>query len=243
MSMVFRDIRELYRQATQEDPRADQAWTLHLTEGYRKVASMLDVPELRQPEASFVIQEDPATSGEYLDYFDTDADVYAISNLFNATSGQTMHPEPGGMAGRDRYLEPTGDDTSRPRPPAGEVTHWTRQGNRIYVRDRPKISTRIEIRFHIQVPLLSESMLEEHPRTPDQYDLAIAQAAAESFYSVNPAINRMSPEGGGLWSQFFGGEASRKVAEPKDPRALEDRTSQEVWRLAGYSTSPRSGRR
>lgn len=243
MSLTFREIRELYRQATQEDPRADQGWAIHLTEGYRSVGSALDIPELRQPEAYFVIEADPVNAGEFLDYFDADCDVYAISNLFNSTSGEPMYPEPGGMVGRDRYLEPTGDDTTRPRPPAGEVTHWTRQGNRIYVRDRPEVSTRIEIRFHIQVPALTEAMLDDHPRTPAQYDLAIAQAAAESFYSVNPSINRMSEEGGGLWSQFFGGEATRRLARPKDPRGIEDRTAREVWRVAGYNPAPRGGRR
>lgn len=243
MSMTWATIKDMYLEATGNNPKAEQEWSVHQTEGYRRVAGELDIPELRQPEASFVIAADG--SGGWLDYFELagECDVYAIESLHNSTDGLLMLPEPGGMSGRSRHLEPTDDDTTRPRPPAGTPQWWVREGSRIYVRDRPQRSTRIEIRFHIQVPQITAADLDDHPLTPQQYDRALVLAAAESFYEMHPKENRPvgDQEGSPLASQFFSGAAAGAMAR-KSPRSIEDRTSTSAMRLAGFSVTPRSRR-
>lgn len=244
MSMDWSEALDLYKEATGNDPRAEQEWRTHLTEGYRRIASALDIPELRQPEASFVIEETAPASGVWLDYFDLsgECDIYAIESLHNSTDGVMMIPETGGMSGRSRYLEPTGDDSTRPTPPAGTPQWWVREGSRIYVRDRPSRSTRIEIRFHIQVAQLTDSDLDNHPLTPAQYDRAIVLAAAESFYEMHPGANKViGGEGGRLASDFFSGAAGAALSR-KSPRAIEERTGYSSMRLAGFSVTPRSRR-
>lgn len=242
MSLSWSQLKGFYLEMCEHAASAEQEALLHLTEGYRLVARELDIPELRQPEAAVELTESSPGAADWPSWFLTDCDVYAISSLHNATDGHPMHPEVGGMAGRDRYLVATGDSTSTPDVPAGTPTRWTREGERIYVRDRPEKDTRIVVRFHAQVPEVGSADLSNHPLTPPQYDLAIAKAAAYSWYSSHPQADRPAAEGMPPPSVKLFAEATG-LTKAKPPPAIEQRTRVDSTRLAGYRVGPRSVRR
>lgn len=211
-----------------------EAWT-HLTEGYRRVASQLDIPELTQPDAQVTIQPNPAVSGDYLDYVEVDCDLSAIRSVFNVTNGNVVHLESADGRGRDRYLQ------SGALPPEGEVTRAVRMGNRIYVRDRPSVETTLKLIFKVQVPDLDDTYESKHPLTPAQYHMAILHKGLESYFAIHLDKNE-----GGLRSfapaREHGAQAQAILATTEDPKGYEDRAKRNRWRLGHIRFSPRGMR-
>lgn len=208
---------------------------IHLTEGYRRVASQLDIPELTQPDAQVTIDENPSSAGTYLDYVEVDCDLSAIRSIFNVTAGHPIKIEDGDGHGRDRYL------LAGALPPEGEVTKAVRMGNRIYVRDRPKVETTLKFIFKVQVPDLDDSFEAKHPLIPAQYQMSIVHKARESYYALHPDRN----EGGfisGAAAREAGAQAHAILATTEDPKGYEDRAKRGRFRMRGVRFSPRSFR-
>ena len=232
MSLTWAEMRKLFLEGTGNTGSGDQETWVHLTEGYRRTAEPLDIPELTQPEAYVsLVQGD--------DYFDTDCDVFAIKTLVNLTEGHEMYPEPAGMTGRNRYIEAT--TGTRGTPPEGSPTHWVRDGNRIYIRDAASEATNIAIRFKVQVPELSSSDANDYPLTPAQYDHAILHAALASYFSLHPKADQ-APEGqpppSVKHTQSF--QRIMTSAGSEHPRSIEAKSSRNTMRLAGYRIGGRA---
>ena len=229
------ELRKKYLQAVGKRNSAEQEAFDHLSEGYRRVASRLDLPELRVPDATVTVAEDD-------NYFDHDCDAYAIRSIYNSTDGQTMHEESGGMAGYNRFLESSAVGT--PKPPRGTPTRYVRAGNRVYFRDRPTRSTIFVIQFDLQVPDIALADINEHPVTPAQYDMSIVYAAARSYYLLHPEEDRPPSDGQPPPSVAFASATDEVLARSKDPVAIENQGERTVVRVAGYRYKPRSyGRR
>lgn len=237
--MTWAQIRKLYLSACGGATAADQEWPVHLTQGYRRVASELDVPELHQPEASADVKEDPANPGTYLDYVEMDCGVYQIDSVVNLTKGIIMYPEPKGIVGRNQYIvETTG---TYGMPPKGDVTHYLRRGNRLLVRDRPRDGepVKLAVHFKIQVPDVTADDLNSHPLTPSQYDMAIVHRAAESFFLMHKEANKPSGAGEPPPSVLHYEAANNALVRSQDPKVEEDRPRNETIRVAGYRLRPR----
>lgn len=233
--LTWAKLAELFLESAGDQAAAQREKWLHLSEGYRRVASQLDIPELTQPDAQVAIPADPASSGDFLDYVELDCDLNAIRSVFNVTDGHPIHLEDADGRGRDRYLQAGG------QPPEGKVVRAIRMGNRLYVRDRPAVATTIKVIFKVQVPNLDASFEAKHPLVPSQYHLAVLHKALESYWSLHPDKNE-----GGLRSyapaREHGAQAQALLATTEDPKGYEDRAKRGRFRLAGLRFSPRSFR-
>jgi hypothetical protein len=232
--MTWAQIRKRYISACGDTAAArEEAWD-HLTEGGRAVANdpaLAELPELMGIDESVVITAD--TDNALISAIDLN--VFAIQNVLNKTEGFPVNPEPGGMIGRQRYLGTDG------LPPSGSVTHYVRDGVRLYVRQTPTVNTTLMVRVRRAVVTLTDSDLNLSPITPSQYDEAIILSAAANYYLAHPKENNLGE--GQLMSKKYADAAALKMAVPKIAPAVEDKARiHETMRLRGYSLRPRSFR-
>lgn len=226
--MTWAMIRKLFLQAVGDNQSArDEAW-LHLTQALRLITTdpAIDVPELAVIDDTFVV----VASTDYTEMSSLDFDSLAIMDVFNKTRGYPIDPEPGGMTGRRRYLDTTG------KPPSGEVTHYVRDGTRLYVRSTPSANTTLIVRARRQVAALSSADENSSPPTPEQYDWPIIYRAAENYYSVHPMAGEGAPDMAGR----FRVQAQGQINGLQNVRTVEDKAHRGTMRLRGYRVGPRT---
>jgi len=232
VSMTWAQIRQLFLQAAGDSEAAREELYLHLSEGYREVASRVEVPELAAIDSSVIV----TALNDYVDVSTVDFEVYALLDVYNVTGNYPMYIEPAGMTGRNRFLSTGG------QPPQGSVTNWQRDGARIWVRNTPTVDTTLRLRVRQQTPTITAAMLNGRPITPPQYDVAIVFAAAENYYNLHPKVDSTGGDGQQvILSQKYQTAKEAKLAAPKDVRVEEDRAHAESMRLRGYRL--RGGRR
>lgn len=174
MSMTWGEIRDLYMRASGGSVDAVHEGYQHLTQSYRKLCALMELPELHVPDSE-------VTANSTEDFVEIDPDVYAVDYVINVKDGNRLDPEPGGMRGRSRYFE-----SGETRPPLGDLNFYQRRGHRIYLRDTPRVNTLLKISFRLHPPPVTEDMLDEHPITPQEYDMALATYAAGSYFTLHP---------------------------------------------------------
>jgi hypothetical protein len=197
----------------------------HLTEGLRRVCSLVDVPELVVTATSTITAD--------TDYIEKPAAAYHILTIVNLTDEYNLHPEPGGMLGRARYLVSTG------KPPSGSVTHFFPDGSRIYFRDTPSVETSIQLRYRTEPAAITEADIDLSPVTPERYDWGIIHASVRNYYQVHPDLN-VAPEGTHMTLADKAERALQAVlGEPRPDYAEVNKGAYHVMRLSGYNMSPR----
>lgn len=177
MSMKWSEIRNLYLRACKGSEDAVHESYQHLTYSYRKLCALMELPELHVPDAE-------VTANSTEDFVEIDPDVYAIDYVIHVKDGHRLDPEPGGMRGRSRYFE-----SGETRPPLGIPNFYQRRGHRIYLRDTPRENTLLKISFRLHPPPVTADVLDEHPITPQEYDMALATYAAGSYFVLHPPEN------------------------------------------------------
>lgn len=223
MSLTWAQIRQLYLQAVGDSEVGREEQYLHLSEGYREVASRVEVPELSAVDEAVIVRSED----DFVDIANVDFEIYALLDVYNVTGNYPMYIEPSGMTGRNRFLSNSG------KPPSGSVTHWQRDGSRIWVRNTPSVDTTLRLRVRQQTPTISAAMLNDRPITPPQYDMAVVFAAVENFYNLHPKTETSGDQQVVL-SQKYQASKEAKLAAPKDVRVEEDRAHAETMRLRGY---------
>ena len=225
--MTWAQIRLAYLQAVGNTPAADQEAWLHLTQGQRIVWGRVDVPEVAVVDPSFAL----TINQDYVELSGLDQQAYAILDVFNVTDGTPCYPEPGGMTGRNAYLDSTG------KPPVGIVTRYQHDGTRLWLRDTPEAATTLRVRLRRQPPVLSDADLNSSPILPSQYDWATIWAAAENYYLGH----EVPVDGQELPSARFNRAFEKSLQTTAvNPRVEEDRAQRQTMRLAGYSLRRRS---
>lgn len=225
--MTWAQIRLLWLTAVGDNAAArEEAW-LHLTQAHRLVTSdpNIDIPELAVIDTSVTI----AAAADSIEMSTLDFDTFALLDGFNKTQGYPIHPEPGGMTGRRQYLDTTG------KPPSGTITHYCRDGSKLYVRNTPAAETILILRARKQVAALSDADLNLSPLTPEQYDWPILYHAASNYHSVHPG-SEDQPDLAGRFRSMAKGQ----TLDLTNVRALEDKPHRGTTRLRGYNLSPRS---
>lgn len=240
-NMTWTNLAMIYREACENAVEASVQQWVHLTHGQRQLQRRLDLPEMFQDEAFVSVAQDPQCPGEYLDYIENDEDVHHIDSIVNGRVGEKIDPEPDGMPGRDRYLTDT-HPTGRLRPPEGEVRWYVRQGNRIWLRNRPTEETPLVIRYFRQAKQLSAADVNLHPVSPPQYDTCIAFFAAHQFFATNPAANTQHGASGQSKADYFLGLAENELQRGLSPKAEEQKAQRSTSRVAGFSFRARSAR-
>lgn len=223
MSLTWAQIRQLYLQAVGDSEVGREEQYLHLSEGYREVASRVEVSELSAVDEAVIVR----SGDDFVDIANVDFEIYALLDVYNVTGNYPMYIEPSGMTGRNRFLSNGG------KPPSGSVTHWQRDGSRIWVRNTPSADTTLRLRVRQQTPTISAAMLNDRPITPPQYDMAVVFAAVENFYNLHPKTETSGDQQVVL-SQKYQASKEAKLAAPKDVRVEEDRAHAETMRLRGY---------
>lgn len=233
MARTWKALRDLAIQACGGTPRAENEMWSHLSEAHRLLASQLDVPELASIDTDVLI-----TSGtDNVAVSTIDFSVFAILDCFNKTDRIPMFPEPFGMSGRRMYLEETG------LPPAGSVTHYCRDGSKLYVRETPTEDTTIMVRVQRQMPDLSSADATSAPITPQQYDRALVHKAAELYYLLHPNENVITDgQRTTQQSDKHSGAYDRLIQTPESVRAKENMARVGRFRLTGFRITPRSRR-
>lgn len=235
------NIVKLYTQMAGDTPVAYQERHLHLADAQRLIAGEVDVPELAAIDASVTV----LAGADYVETSGIDYSVYAVLDVFNVTEGIPMWPEPGGMTGRRMYLE-----QATAKPAVASLTHYQRDGTKLYVRGTAEGNTTIQVRVQRQMPdLVDADLLTGDPILPPQYDRALAHRAAGLYFLTHPRENRVTGtgeggegEGGFMQSREHEGAANRLVAGVKSPRVEEDRARGERFRLSRFRAAPRSRR-
>ncbi len=223
MSMTWGQLRIGFLQATGDSESAREEAYMHLSEGYREIASRVDVPEMNAIDSAVVV---PA-GADFVEVSTIDFETYALLDVYNVTGNFPVFIEPAGMTGRNRFLSNNGV------PPSGSLTNFQRDGTKIYIRNVPTVDTTLRLRIRLQTPTITIALLNSRPITPPQYDMAILFAAVENFYNLHPRI-----EGEGsqqiILSQKYQAAKEAKLAAPADVRVEEDRSHSETMRLRGY---------
>jgi hypothetical protein len=227
--LTYAQMRLAYLQGTGDSPAAQEESYLHLSEGLRYVSSQVDVPESLALDESVVIKANTdriLTTG-------IDFKVYSISSISNTTDGTPMYPEPNGMDGRRLYLIAGG------LPPTGNVVHWVRDGDYLFVRYMPTADTTLRIHGRRDPDPIAMENINEMSPLPSQYDWTIIRKAILNFKEIHPDDKKDEwlATLGDLRNQIAGG------FQQISPRAEEDRTIRSTTRLRGYSPTPRSIRR
>jgi hypothetical protein len=202
----------------------NEAWD-HLSEANRRVLSLVDVPELVTTSNVTV------TAGN--DYADKPATCYHLLSVFNLADSFAMHPEPGGMLGRARYLTTTG------KPPSGSATHFFEDGTRIYVRDTPSVNTSLQLRFRTAPAAITDADVDSSPLTPDRYDWAFVHAALRNFYQTHPSLDLVDGDSHIKLSDKAERALQAVLGEPRPDYAEVNKGVYHVMRLSGYNMSPR----
>jgi hypothetical protein len=231
MSQTWAQIRKNYLQGTGDAHAAASEAYGHISAAHRRVASdpRIDVPELAAIDDSVII----LAGSDYTEVSSIDPDLYAVLTVVNKTDGRLIYPEPGGMTGRSRYFE-----AGTGKPPTGSITHYQRDGSRLWVRNTPSADTVLTVRLRRQVPDITEADLNSSPLTPAQYDWAIIWYAVGNYLSVHPQPNEHGEPGNADQRYFAMAEA--EIGRQVNPRKDEDRPRLEPLRLRGYSLRPRS---
>lgn len=222
MSLTWADAIDLYHNGC---GHTDYSWKerfTHITEAYRGLCSVLEVPEL------YITGATQATVADQ-DYVDMDPDVYNVHNVILKETALKLIPEPGGMRGRARYFE-----TDQVRPPtSGSVSFYVRKGNKLFLRDTPNAIMTLIIDFRLHPPAITSlTTLTEHPITPPQYDMALVRWAMGSYFSIHPPI---SDRGLDLNHGPAIIEAAKgMLAEKRSPVAEENRDQQHYMTQRGY---------
>lgn len=234
MARDWASLQYLFLQATGGTPRAlHESWS-HLSEAYRLLAAEIDVPELAAIDETVTV----TAGNDYVDVSGIDYTVYAILDVFNKTAGTPMFPEPSGMTGRRLYLETTG------KPAEGTLTHYQRDGSRLYVRGTAAVNTTLMVRVQRQMPDISAADSASAPLTPQQYDRALVHKAAELYYLLHPDENSVSQGERSFQQSTKHRDAFDSLAaRPKSPRVEEAAARVSRFRLDGFRLTPRSRRR
>lgn len=201
---------------------------VYLDQGRQRVISSVEIPQLYET-ADFTV-----LAGN--DYVALTSAVYHLSTVYNRTDGIPCHEEPDGMGGRNRQLQVTTG-----KPSTGSVTHWWRDGTKLFVRGTPSADTTLQIRYMKQPATLSDADLNAEPITPPQYDLAIVQGAVSAYLSLHPADNTvLDPERNLTRLQAAEQQFQAGVQRPKEVYREENKLRKESMRLSGYYVTPRS---
>lgn len=233
MARTWADLRALYLQATDATPAAAlESWS-HLGEAQRALAGEIDVPELAAIDTTVVV----VAGDDYVAVSNIDVTVFAIRDCFNMTERIPMYPEPAGMTGRRLYLSNDG------KPDVAALTHYQRDGVRLYVRGTAAVDTTLRVRVQRQMPDLSASSAGEEPITPAQYDRALVHKAAELYFLIHPRDNAAGGDGSGPRNSQEQERAYNKmVASQKSVPGEEAQAHSKVFRLSGFRPAPRSRR-
>lgn len=235
MGLSFTDIRRFYLAACGDEDIARSEWPAHVSEGYRQVCARVEVPELQKVETAVVLA---GTDNVSIPSFDTS--VYAVINVFNATEGFPMRPEPDGMLGRDRFLV---KGSIPAKPPSGSVTNYIHDGTTLYVRYTPAVDTTLQLRVRQQPPNVGEAEATAGvmPLTPDQHDWAIVHLAVANFYLVHPAKDvQQGGDDGTALSQRHLAAAEAVFSGAVSPIVKEEKGRYDGMRLRGRMLGPRS---
>lgn len=224
MSMTWSEIIDVYTAITENQPEAERERFLHINEGKRFVSNqpLVTMPELNVPNATVT-----TTIGQ--DWVEHDCSAYAIRYIVNQDTGTKLEPERDGMRGRARLLE-SGSD----KPASGAVHHYARDGNRIWLRDTPDSVVTLTIAFKTQAPEVTAANLDEHPITPEQYDYAIALAAASSYFKAHPPL--LPPDMIPDLNRYKAYEqmAIDQIQGQEDPHGMEQRDKRYYFQALGY---------
>jgi hypothetical protein len=218
-------IRKFYIDGCSEETASINEAYSHLTEGYRRVCSLVDAPELVITTTTTI----PADT----DFIASPTDCYHILTVINLTDEYEMHPEPNGMLGRGRYIQSTG------KPPSGSVTHYFPDGSRIYFRDTPSAITSIQLRYRTNPAAVTEAMLDASPLTPDRFDWAIVHASVRNFYQAHPSLNAIDGESHIALSDKAERALQAVLGEPRPAYAETNKSIYHTMRLSGYRMGAR----
>jgi hypothetical protein len=229
--LTWAQIRRHFLQIVGDNAAGREECWLHLAEGQRDCASRVKVPELQAIDESVTVPSEM----DRIAVTAIDFDVFAILDGFNVTDGREVHPEPGGMTGRRRFLTTTG------KPPSGPITHYQRDGGDIYVRNTPSVDTVLRFRIRRQMPSLSDANLNDYPLLPAEYHMAIVFGAAQNFYQTHPRKEVL--DGVAIdYAEKYRVSKEEKLVAPAQSVVEEDRSRRETFRLRGYRLGPRSRR-
>lgn len=225
MSLTWGRIRKYFIDGCGEQTAAiNEAWE-HLSEANRRVLSLVDVPELVTTAEVNVLADE--------DFVAKPATCYHLLSVVNLTDSYAMHPEPGGMLGRARYLVSTG------KPPSGSATHFFEDGAKIYVRDTPSVLTSLQLRFRTQPAAITEADIDSSPLTPDRYDWAFVHAAIRNFYQVHPSLNVIEADTHVSLADKAERALQAVLGEPRPAYAEVNKGAYHVMRLSGYNMGAR----
>jgi hypothetical protein len=197
----------------------------HVNEGYRRVCSLVDCPEL--------VLTTTTTVTANTDYVAAPTALYHILTVINLTDEYEMKPEPGGMLGRGRYIQSTG------RPPSGSCTHYYPDGLRIYVRDTPTIDTSLQLRYRVNPTPITEADLDASPLTPDRFDWAIIHAATRNYLQAHPSANAFDGETHITLADKAERALQAVLGEPRPAYSEVNKAVYHTMRLSGYNMGVR----
>ena len=240
-AMTWAMLLRSFRDVTGSTGAAEEQFA-HLTQGYRDVLNRVECPEVYVGELKVSIAADPVTVTDFLDYYDLSSqNLHAIYSVLSLTDERPLYEEPGGMRGRDRFLEQDGAG-SRMVATEGVPRYYVRYEDKLYIRPRPSVATEIVIRYRLQAPAITSADVNASPATPDQFDFAIVQFAAHNYFLLHPEADIPPRDGMPPPSDRAYGSAMKLITEPLSVVAEEEKGMIHTARLAGYRVTPRSGR-
>lgn len=227
MSLSWGEILDLVVKGAGSTEYAESEKYIHVSEAHRRICWLLDLPEYHIPDAT-------VDTVANQDYVEMDPDVGAIDWVQDKTSGYKLRPEPGGMRGRQRYME-----AGQVRPPlASQPNFYVRKGTKLYLRDTPDNIRTLLIGFRFHPPDVTSADLSNHPISPNQYDFQLVQWAIGNYFKIHPPRD---PDSGQLLldqgQQMIEIAKQAILNETRNPTAEESLDTQHYVKLQGYDFS------
>lgn len=189
---------------------------------------------INAPETNAIVESVTVPSGQdYIFSATLGSDMFAILDVINTTDNYKALPEPQGMIGRSMLCTVGG------KPASGPVTHYIRDGNKVWVRNTPTTDTTLQFRIMRVMPDLSDTDINDTPIVPSTYHMAIVYAAAESYYMFHPSTDMVN-EVPVILSEKYKAAKMERISTQREAVMEEDRSRFEAYRVSGYRLGART---
>jgi hypothetical protein len=221
----FGDIADRFDESVAGNTRAIERKWDHISTGERRVATVLDLPELDHIDTRL-------STVVATDYIELPPSIVHIYSVFDLTTSSPMHKEES-LRHRARFLESDG------LPPTGAPYKWIRAASpageaRLYYRDRPTAVSTFLLDTKQLPDLRADEDRAKHPVTPAQYDEALLRFALWDYYDT--ARGKDSEETAFLRSlaQQSQQSAMSLLSSQSQPKAEEDKAQHGRMHQRGY---------
>jgi len=231
--MIWEEIVDLYVRGCGNSEFSKREKWLHLNHALQKLTVRFDDPYAKvvNVSVSTVANQDWINLATVAAAEEGTGFIRSVENVSDVARGRKLDKEPGGFKGRKRYYE-----AGFERPPLGSLSHWEREGDKLYLRDTPDASIVLSIDYKKLPDVLSgATILTTVPEISPDYHMAIVHFAIANYLQLHPPMN-IQTGGPDLSGSRSAAQAAEEIIQlHRTVNMEENRDQRHYTRQRGYS--------